>query len=351
MPKGALISSFFSFLGLSKKDEIDSVDPHSGQEARSILDDGFVSEFANENELWWEMEIESSAKPIVFDHIDLYAIQRGLKEKIRFNKLSLIEIPENIMKIINILNSKEFDYIKIEGMIQQSAVLTGEIIKIANSAVYSRGFKVTRIRDALTRLGPNKVNAILYLHATMESIKDPRIVHLAKSIILHSQAVAQIASYLSHRYYPDPDNAFLAGILHDIGKLAILKELTEQYDLPLKTQIASDLCFGDLMPILHERIGAYIGKSWNLENDVITSIACHHSPSQVKIMNDSTEMAFALTNLIHVSDIFARLLGRGNYLAEMDIFSLAACGHLGIEDTPDTRSFLNNIPGIFNIKY
>ncbi|RMD75735.1 MAG: HDOD domain-containing protein [Lentisphaerae bacterium] len=307
-----------------------------------------VSEIDTREQLpWWEKEPAPPPRMIRLRGINCRQIYLEFLHKIKLNRLSIMEIPDNIMRVISLLNESEFDYAEIEDLVSRSGALVGEIIKIANSAVYSRGVKINRLRDALTRLGPQKIKAVLYLYSSRQYINsDERIVDLARTIMRHSYLTGLIAGYLAQRYYPDPDNAFLAGILHDVGKLALLKEVMESYDIPPSKNTLQETSFGETLPMLHQLVGRFIAKKWNLSEDICYVLAEHHQPQH--FLSDtnwnSAELCYRLTGLVHFSDIVARMLGVGSYIGKIDIFKLPVARALGIEDDPETKRFLADIP-------
>ena len=305
-----------------------------------------VEEEVDEGPPWWEKELNPVQQDVKFSGISNEDLFIDLESKIKMGNFNLIEIPDTVMRIVRLLNSNDFDYNEVEDLINRSSGLAGEVVKIANSSQYSRGRKITRIRDALTRLGPKKVNAILYLHSSKSSLSENQSFNkMIKDIMDHSYAVAQIANYLSLRYYPDPDSAFLAGLLHDIGKLAILKELQDRFNIPDINMELTESSFGDVIPNLHEMAGRYIAKSWHMSEDIVTCIANHHSPEQVNMINEAdTDQVRHLTYLIQMSDIMARILGHGRPLGSLDIFGIPASVQLGMYEDDTTIQFLKDLP-------
>ncbi len=355
----ALFSKIGNFLFGDEDDEIDDSpttpkedekpSPTLAKETKKTKTEIKIDPIAPED-CWWEMEPGEKPKAVQLQGINSRQVYLELLNKIKLNNFTVIEIPDNLMKIIRLLNEKEFDYHEVEEIFTHSGSLAGEVIKIANSAVYSRGVKINRIRDALTRLGPNKIKAVLYLHSSRDTIcKDERFVDIAKGIIDHCYVVGQIASYLSLRYYPDPDNAFLAGLMHDIGKLGIVKEISDFYDIPATQRDLAENSFGEVIPMLHELAGRFIAKNWNMSEDVSYAIENHHQPNHFLSQeggDENTEVNKQLATLIHVCDIIARMNGKGNHIGKIEFFELPAVQHLGIVDDDNTKQFLSEIPRI-----
>ena len=75
----------------------------------------------------------------------------------------MIEIPDNINRIMNLLNKEEFDYGQAGKLIQNIPVLLGDFLATANPAGFRRGVKITNINTSLPQLGRRTVHAILYM--------------------------------------------------------------------------------------------------------------------------------------------------------------------------------------------
>ena len=108
----------------------------------------------------------------------------------------------------------------------------------------------------MQHLGLQTVKGILYMQATkVPAAKNTAFHHIATAIVEHSCVVAQIANYLSLRYFPDPDMAFVAGLLHDIGKLALLGEIADNYATEAGDGTYTEESLDDIMQPLHQATG------------------------------------------------------------------------------------------------
>lgn len=298
---------------------------------------------AEDSKQWWYCpERESPPFPVI-EAVSDAAVYTALRDKVEASRMKMIEIPQHIIQTVRIMSNPEFSYDEVTSLIKRSPVMTGEFLKIVNSAAYSRGVTINDLRVALPRLGRDSIKAMLFLYSSKHTVaSNQTLTDLSQQIISHCNLVALICRYLSQRYFPDPDMAFLAGLLHDIGKIAIIKELSEDYDFPeLDFKITED-SFSSIFPQLHAMTGRLLALSWNINDQVIKAIEHHHDYLEAEFDDDS-QVALCLSALVDLSDTMARILGRGSFISGIDIFQHPACQQLNIERDNSTIEFFKPI--------
>ncbi len=294
---------------------------------------------------WWDYEGKPETEAPVFEILQDDRVAQELNRKIDSDEFPVIEIPGNVMKTMEILNKPDFEYSEVSELIRHSPAMTGEFIKTLNSALFYRGEAITDLKLGLPRLGKDSIKAMLYMYSSKMSFsKDVLFNNLAKKIVEHCYSVALIASHLGQTYYANPDEAFLAGLLHDIGKLGILKALTETYELPeeIDFEMTEEL-FDDIFPELHEKAGAFLAKDWKIDNNVIFAIEHHHDFATHNDF-DKEDQGYHLSALVNISDTIARMLGNGRTLGKTNLFDLPAAQVLSVEKDNNTIEYLADIP-------
>jgi HD-like signal output (HDOD) protein len=302
---------------------------------------------------WWFTEgTATEEEHAVFEAIDNARVCGELKEKIARNEFPLIEIPDTVMQTMRILNNPEFDFLDVANLINRSPALAGEFLKIANSSLYRRGVDIQDLKLALPRLGKDNIKAMLFVYSSKLSLADnPLFNDLAIGIVNHSYATALIAGYLSQRFYPDPDGAFLAGLLHDIGKLGILKAVSKMYDLPDTVDFTmKEEVFDNIFPGLHEQAGLFLGRNWKLNKTVLSAIRHHHDFWETTF-TDESQLELHLSAIVNLADSMARILGIGRAFQEKtNLYELPAALVLDIERSPANDRFFEDIPKIVEFK-
>ncbi len=284
--------------------------------------------------------------PEKLEHIDGESICGAIEQRVREDQFKLLDIPANINRALELIKKDNFDYDEIEKEIIHSPYLTGEFIKLANSALFRGVAPVASLKQALPRLGEKQVSCLLYLGATrMYTDSMKAFEQITEDIVSHSHAVGVIASYLAKKYDADEDDAFLAGLLHDMGKLAILCDICEHTDIfRIHPGITSEEVLDDVLLPMHEYIGGIIAHHWNLEQQFIYAIGYHHD---LDFDSDKAE-EYRLPAIVNFSDAVARMLGKGRWIEDIDLFSLKSAEILGISNTAEHVEFLNKIPELFD---
>ena len=304
-----------------------------------------------DEDYWWSFKGHPIPEVPAIEALDPEFVNKELNKKIDNDEFPVIEIPSNVMKTLQILNNPDFDYGEVAALVNHSPAMAGEFIRVINSSMFSRGVQINDLKLALPRLGRENTKALLYMYSSkMCFVKDPLFNDLAISIVDHSYAVGLIASYLSQRFYPDPDGAFLAGLLHDIGKLGILKAISDNFELPKDLNIKiSDEVFDNIFPHVHEKAGKFLAGNWKINETVITAIEHHHDFMDTPFDEDS-QMGLHLSCIVNVSDTMARILGYGRAIGPTNIFSEPSTIDLAMERDPETVKFLDEIPRILSFK-
>jgi len=307
----------------------------------------------DDSEYWWSHTPAPSPESPAFERVDDQLILNRLRAQIDRRELPIIEIPANVMRTLKILDDPDFTYNDVIGLIEHSPAMAGEFIKIINSSFYGSGITVRDLKAALPRLGKTKLKSLLFIYSSrMNFLGSKQFNNIAVDIVEHSYAVGLIASYLSQRLFADPDIAFLAGLLHDIGKLAIIKGVSETHAIPADLGFAlSETTFQYIFPELHEKAGLLVAENWKLEDDVKIAILHHHDLKLTGIKSRDPELTLHLCQLINLSDTMARMLGKGRALSSpVNLFDLPSAIGLGLEKDWNTVEFLNDIPAVVNFK-
>ncbi len=168
----------------------------------------------------------------------------------------------------------------IEKIICSDQTLTTQVLRTANSAFFRGLNKVNSIREAIIRLGTNEVANIVTLSAQQVNFRsqDPFVSGLMKKLWQHSVICAIGAQWLARQLKFDPliMEAFTAGLLHDIGKLLILKVIEViKCSKSVSVQPSETFVF-EVLNSLHAEQGYQLSKNWQLPDAYCHVIQAHH---------------------------------------------------------------------------
>lgn len=173
-------------------------------------------------------------------------------------------------------------------LIEQDPQISAKIIGLANSAAVASTRKVMTVRDAAMLLGFSRVQSIASGIAIISLMaKAPAGRFNMQDLWLHSLGVAfamlAISRAMPAKLRPQEDQLFLAGMLHDIGYLALAF-----LDRGLSDKLHEQLAAGSGQPVLqveqellgtsHAELGAELAKQWNLPEEIVDVLRSHHQP-------------------------------------------------------------------------
>ncbi len=159
------------------------------------------------------------------------------------------------LKIQREIAKEEPNVQQVEKLITSDQALTSEVLKVSNSSFYKGLQQVTSVQNAIVRLGTNEVSNIVTLvtHKNHFRSKDQLLNNIMQKLWQHSVACAIGSHWLAQQFgMPGAKHeAFFAGLLHDVGKLLVLKVADDlKTEKELSVQITDDL-LTEAMDTLH----------------------------------------------------------------------------------------------------
>lgn len=194
-------------------------------------------------------------------------------------------------------------------------ILAARILRAANSPIYYFQKTITALPTAVTALGSESIYSLVVMSATADAFRKNRRSELETRLWEHSVAVALGARELSAMLnFRAIEEAFLCGLLHDFGKLLMLRHNAAAYTALLKNTGEGDLLAGEMETFgyTHAQVGALAAKRWNLPDEVSQAINFHHQPSQSEYPN-------LMARVVDVADSLAYASGFGDQLTEQSL--------------------------------
>ena len=275
---------------------------------------------------------------------DLTNKQTKQLEQLVASVADLKPLPSTVTTALRLLDDLDSSVDQISAIISVDQAVTARLLKFANSAYYGTIQPCSTVTEALCRLGFRKTKNIL-LAASYSSLLGRRLAgyNLGRGELWrHSVAVANTAQRLSAQVsYSAPDEAYIAGLLHDIGKLVLDQYRKVNWDELLALGQAGNRSLIDaedmLLGVNHVQVGSALAKSWGLPAPLVDAIAFHHHPHMA-------ETAPLLAAIVHIADAVCLRLGIG--LAHNQFLPTVSPDALSILSLTDTEvDFLTNLYG------
>lgn len=248
-------------------------------------------------------------------------VRDELIDAIRSNRLVLPTLPEVALKVRDAAEDPRTDSGGIARVIANDAALSARIIRVANSPLLRAASPILDLRMAISRLGMQytcNLSIGLAMEQMFQATSDA-VDRRMRDVWAHSTEVAGISAVLAKTYTRlKPDQATLAGLVHQIGALPILRFAEEQRRL-LKTPELLDQLIGGL----HGEIGQLILETW----DFPPALAI--VPMQY-LQFDRKPAAVDYADVVMVANLQSRI-GSDDPLARMDWHGIGAFSRLGLD--------------------
>ncbi len=183
-------------------------------------------------------------------------------------------LPSVATRLLALSRRADVEFREIEAVLEQDAVLAGEVLSLARSAFYARTRRVESLRDALVLLGLKKLSEVVMQAAmNLRVFRSPAYASSMDRLRDHSRVTAHVARVLSLYTPISEEQAFLCGLLHDVGIAGVLLVLGEGG----RGGAAPDL--DPLWPAIdaaHAKAGARMIALWGLPPDLSLAVGAHH---------------------------------------------------------------------------
>ena len=212
--------------------------------------------------------------------------------------------PSLYLEVMRELRSSTASATTVGEIVEKDLAISTKLIQVVNSAFYGVSQEVTEPAAAVLLLGlETTASLVLSIEAFARFDKVKPIYFSMDRVWRHSQSVALSAKRIAELLCNDPDvarNAFTAGLLHDIGKLALALNFEEQYQgaikLADKQKIAPCEVEAQVFGATHAETGAYLLSVWGLPLPIVEAVARNHNPAR------SMDKHFSATTALHLAE-------------------------------------------------
>lgn len=209
------------------------------------------------------------------DNKEIWNILEGIKD--------LPTLPSVYFKVNKLLQDNKASVENVAHIIEIDPAMSSRILHLVNSAFYGLRSKSNSIAHAVMIMGFNTVKNAVVSVAVLDtlSFKDKFQNFNITEFWRHSVSVAVLSKQLAERSrLVPPDDAFIAGLLHDIGKTIMIKYFREDFSKVWQRMQDTKCSFSDaeadVASIDHVQIGAYLTRKWQLPEHIIQAVAGHH---------------------------------------------------------------------------
>ena len=209
-------------------------------------------------------------------------------ELIRKGAIDIPPLPTEMQLLMDKINNPSLTIDQVVECLTDP-LLVSKVLRVCNSPFYGRRGKVGTLRDAVVYMGLKSLMSIVTVNAL--SGFSPQHAEQIEQILHHSMMVGMIAKQLARDMGGNHDQAFVCGLLHDLGWIVML-EMLSKYDLDKEKR-------DQLMREHHETLGTLVAKKWNFSEEIQEVIKCHHTPEKAQNYKN-------MVQIIYLSDQLAK---------------------------------------------
>jgi HD-like signal output (HDOD) protein len=253
-------------------------------------------------------------------------------------------LPQAVLEARQLLASDDVAIEPLADAISHDTALAADLLRLANSSLYGMGGRVRTVRDAVSVLGLRNLDMLLTAAALRSALRpagDGPFDTL--SHWRHGVASALCAYHLAAERKVQRDGAFTAGLLHDLGRLAMACVAPGQVQDLLARQIAEDApplaLEQQLWGTDHAAFGAVVAQHWHFGADIVEAIRLHHAPGD--------RPTTPLVDIVHVADAMVHALDLNALPAErVPTVQPTAWNRLALSDEACLRVFERTESGL-----
>ncbi len=225
---------------------------------------------------------------------------------------TIATLPEVTTRIIKTVEDPKSSAMQLHQIISHDPALVTRILKVVNSAFYGLPGQIGSIERAIVLLGLNAVKNIAVAASLGQLFRGVKLCEdfTAKDLWTHCVAVGVTARELARQLkLPIADEAFLAGMIHDIGIMVSLQTSPEQLKQVCERAKTSTTEFctieREVMGVDHQQLGMALAETWKFPRPCQLVAGYHHQPTQLADGNRT------LVTLVHIADVLCAQEGQG----------------------------------------
>lgn len=223
-------------------------------------------------------------------------------------------LPGISMQVMQMVNNPQTSAFELAKLIEKDAALATKILKTVNSAYYSLSRKIGSIQHAIGFLGFRKLSQLIVSVSVFKDLSVPDSAYSMKKFWIHSLLTAECARLTSSLLHKGrEDDAYTAGLLHDIGKLFMVKYFPELMSAVFKKSEDEGICVIDaekqVIATDHAEVGSLLAQKWHLPEFIIDAIRHHHGSSNEPYADANSD----IVHIVAFSDILTHQVTSVSY--------------------------------------
>lgn len=248
-------------------------------------------------------------------------VRTELEGKLNAGSLELPLLPGVAMELTSVAAKEDVDARTIADMLKRDPALSAHVLRIVNSPLYSPRAQIVSLQQAVARVGVGKIREIALVIACKTGVfKAKGYEREIDDVFKHSIACALFAQEIARSTRSNVEDAFLCGLLHDVGRPVLLQALL---GLLQKARASAERpAVLALVTELHESAGSALAKAWSLPDTVVIALGKHHAaqPELESIPVRIVSLADAFAHKMQENELTCQSVTGHPALAALEIY-------------------------------
>lgn len=209
-------------------------------------------------------------------------------------------IPQILLKLLALCQADGAGMAEMAKLVANDPAMSLKVLQVANSAAYHRGGQKVGLMQALSTLGSDMIKTLVISESVFQTFGSfpGSATQDLRRFWKHALTTAVMAREIAKAMdYAQTEEAYLAGLLHDVGRLALLAVVPDEYGAHFQAEDDARLCALEqrTLQISHTEAGAWLVERWELDSFMADAILYHHEPA-VRV-----EAAHPLIRMVHLA--------------------------------------------------
>jgi putative nucleotidyltransferase with HDIG domain len=249
-------------------------------------------------------------------------------------------LPALAADVMSLAIDPEVSIARIARVIAKDQVLATRVLKLANSAYCAPMQEITTVNDAIVRMGTGPVRNVVLAVCFTSRLQGANVYGAqGRELMDHAIGTAYLGRLVAEKLGEDADEAFMCGLLHDLGKLLLLKLSRDFIKYGAPTPSTQDI--ETVYKERHPEIGARLMRQWQLPEALEQPVRYHHDPTACTTHKGQATVAYVANRLAH-------RYGFGCSAESANLLEDAICAKVGLNE-----SWLGDLdrraPGLFQV--
>jgi putative nucleotidyltransferase with HDIG domain len=218
------------------------------------------------------------------------SVLQGLLQNTQLRELlsqidTLPSVPSVYLQVLKALQDPNVSLRNVANLIAQDMGMTAKVLKVINSAYFGLRHPVSNIQQAVVLMGKDSTRSLVLAISVFSIFQADWVKRLADELYRHSFLVGVYAKRIVQDLggnVASLDNALVAGILHDVGKLLLATYFPKQYARAMQLALQEEMPLHEAetreLGVTHAEVGAYLLGIWGLTDDIVQTVAFHQIP-------------------------------------------------------------------------